>query len=119
MCTCAIILFPTKSLLFNSYDGSLGFRHRPTGRVDYMVSLPAHGAVIGAWFGAWPMPLDWERPWQVLFISFIMLLKLSTFCHLGLKNFLPHVTIPLFLVLESSNRLSPLLSKSYDAYLEP
>ncbi|CAA7391209.1 unnamed protein product [Spirodela intermedia] len=32
--------------------------------VDYMVSLPAHGAVIGAWFGAWPMPLDWERPWQ-------------------------------------------------------
>ncbi|XP_020986591.1 glycosylphosphatidylinositol anchor biosynthesis protein 11 isoform X2 [Arachis duranensis] len=23
-----------------------------------------HGAVIGGWFGAWPMPLDWERPWQ-------------------------------------------------------
>ncbi|KAG2268536.1 hypothetical protein Bca52824_063091, partial [Brassica carinata] len=18
----------------------------------------------GGWFGAWPMPLDWERPWQ-------------------------------------------------------
>ncbi|KAG9449064.1 hypothetical protein H6P81_009029 [Aristolochia fimbriata] len=35
-----------------------------TGNVDHMVSLPAHGAVIGAWFGAWPMPLDWERPWQ-------------------------------------------------------
>ncbi|KAF3660919.1 putative phosphatidylinositol-glycan biosynthesis class F protein-like isoform 2 [Capsicum annuum] len=31
---------------------------------DYMISLPAHGAVIGAWFGAWPMPLDWESPWQ-------------------------------------------------------
>lgn len=30
-----------------------------------MICLPAHGAVIGAWFGAWPMPLDWERPWQV------------------------------------------------------
>lgn len=30
-----------------------------------MISLPAHGAVIGAWFGAWPMPLDWESPWQV------------------------------------------------------
>ncbi|KAJ0007188.1 hypothetical protein Pint_30405 [Pistacia integerrima] len=29
-----------------------------------MICLPAHGAVIGAWFGAWPMPLDWERPWQ-------------------------------------------------------
>ncbi|XP_072064073.1 uncharacterized protein [Arachis hypogaea] len=24
----------------------------------------SHGAVIGGWFGAWPMPLDWERPWQ-------------------------------------------------------
>ncbi|XXG54316.1 hypothetical protein AAC387_Pa03g2229 [Persea americana] len=95
------------------------FAHsRPMGCVDYVVSLPAHGAVIGAWFGAWPMPLDWERPWQVLFISFIMLLKLSTFCHLGLKNFLPHITIPFFLVLESSNGLSPLLSKSYDSYLE-
>lgn len=29
-----------------------------------MISLPAQGAVIGAWLGAWPMPLDWERPWQ-------------------------------------------------------
>ncbi|KAK9678557.1 hypothetical protein RND81_11G219200 [Saponaria officinalis] len=37
---------------------------RPAGPVDYMVCLPAHGAVLGAWFGAWPMPLDWERPWQ-------------------------------------------------------
>nr|GEZ98130.1 phosphatidylinositol-glycan biosynthesis class F protein-like [Tanacetum cinerariifolium] len=34
------------------------------GSVDYMICLPAHGAVIGAWFGAWPMPLDWERTWQ-------------------------------------------------------
>ncbi|KAJ8553559.1 hypothetical protein K7X08_024237 [Anisodus acutangulus] len=31
---------------------------------DCMICLPAHGAVIGAWFGAWPMPLDWESPWQ-------------------------------------------------------
>ncbi|KAJ8536162.1 hypothetical protein K7X08_034563 [Anisodus acutangulus] len=35
--------------------------HRST---DCMICLPAHGAVIGAWFGAWPMPLDWESPWQ-------------------------------------------------------
>ncbi|KAJ0076096.1 hypothetical protein Patl1_34812 [Pistacia atlantica] len=41
------------------------FAHtKPNGSVDYMICLPAHGAVIGAWFGAWPMPLDWERPWQ-------------------------------------------------------
>ncbi|KAG8073296.1 hypothetical protein GUJ93_ZPchr0006g42976 [Zizania palustris] len=37
---------------------------RPTNAVDYMISAPAHGAVIGAWLGAWPMPLDWERTWQ-------------------------------------------------------
>ncbi|KAG9159267.1 hypothetical protein Leryth_024225 [Lithospermum erythrorhizon] len=37
---------------------------KPGGPRDYMICLPAHGAVIGAWFGAWPMPLDWERSWQ-------------------------------------------------------
>ncbi|KAJ0076093.1 hypothetical protein Patl1_34816 [Pistacia atlantica] len=46
-------------------DWQLIFAHtKPNGSVDYMICLPAHGAVIGAWFGAWPMPLDWERPWQ-------------------------------------------------------
>ncbi|XP_057810382.1 PIGF/3-ketodihydrosphingosine reductase fusion protein isoform X3 [Salvia miltiorrhiza] len=37
---------------------------RPMRPVDFIICLPAHGAIIGAWFGAWPMPLDWERPWQ-------------------------------------------------------
>ncbi|XP_020968454.1 phosphatidylinositol-glycan biosynthesis class F protein isoform X4 [Arachis ipaensis] len=37
---------------------------QPNGSVEYLICLPAHGAVIGGWFGAWPMPLDWERPWQ-------------------------------------------------------
>lgn len=36
----------------------------PRGALEYSICIPAHGAVIGAWFGAWPMPLDWERPWQ-------------------------------------------------------
>ncbi|XP_076937777.1 uncharacterized protein LOC143605610, partial [Bidens hawaiensis] len=34
------------------------------GFVDYMICMPAYGAVIGGWFGAWSMPLDWERAWQ-------------------------------------------------------
>nr|GMD98889.1 phosphatidylinositol-glycan biosynthesis class F protein [Ipomoea batatas] len=38
---------------------------KPAKNIDYMVFFPAHGAIIGAWFGAWPMPLDWERPWQL------------------------------------------------------
>ncbi|TKY73088.1 Phosphatidylinositol-glycan biosynthesis class F protein [Spatholobus suberectus] len=37
---------------------------KPNRSIEYLICLPAHGAVIGAWFGAWPMPLDWERPWQ-------------------------------------------------------
>ncbi|KAF8780143.1 hypothetical protein HU200_001804 [Digitaria exilis] len=36
----------------------------PTDADNYMISAPCHGAVLGAWLGAWPMPLDWERPWQ-------------------------------------------------------
>jgi len=39
---------------------------RPSGPIEYLICLQAHGAVIGGWFGAWPMPLDWERPWQVI-----------------------------------------------------
>ncbi|PHT62594.1 hypothetical protein T459_33565 [Capsicum annuum] len=33
---------------------------------DYMICLPTHGVVSGVWFGAWPMALDWESPWQVI-----------------------------------------------------
>lgn len=37
---------------------------RPIGGLERAICIPAHGAVIGAWVGAFPMPLDWERPWQ-------------------------------------------------------
>ncbi|CAH8321468.1 unnamed protein product [Eruca vesicaria subsp. sativa] len=37
---------------------------KPCGNVEYMILIPAYGSIIGGWFGAWPMPLDWERPWQ-------------------------------------------------------
>ncbi|XP_076960930.1 PIGF/3-ketodihydrosphingosine reductase fusion protein-like isoform X2 [Bidens hawaiensis] len=41
------------------------------GFIDYMICMPAYGAVIGGWFGAWPMPLDWERAWQVQLHTYI------------------------------------------------
>ena len=41
------------------------FERRAVGGVELAVSVPGHGAVIGAWLGAMPMPLDWEKPWQV------------------------------------------------------
>ncbi|KAL2650945.1 hypothetical protein R1flu_019073 [Riccia fluitans] len=37
---------------------------KPNGPLELALCLPAHGAAIGSWVGAWPMPLDWERPWQ-------------------------------------------------------
>ncbi|CAN0922805.1 Phosphatidylinositol-glycan biosynthesis class F protein [Linum grandiflorum] len=67
---------------------------KPNGSLEYMLCIPAHGAVIGAWLGAWPMPLDWERPWQEwpicvtygslvgylvgMVVSFVMVLASST-----------------------------------------
>ncbi|KAM3250275.1 hypothetical protein P3S67_022672 [Capsicum chacoense] len=33
-------------------------RTKPNESTDYMICLSAYGAVIGAWFGAWPMALD-------------------------------------------------------------
>ncbi|WZY97929.1 hypothetical protein YC2023_070258 [Brassica napus] len=55
---------------FHVFGASLTDWHRvfasvkPSGNIEYMILVPAYGAIIGGWFGAWPMPLDWERPWQ-------------------------------------------------------
>ncbi|KAJ7566660.1 hypothetical protein O6H91_02G113400 [Diphasiastrum complanatum] len=37
---------------------------RPKRDVEFLICIPAHGAAIGAWLGAWVMPLDWDRLWQ-------------------------------------------------------
>ncbi|XP_018827958.1 uncharacterized protein C1450.15-like isoform X3 [Juglans regia] len=61
-------IVPAVSVFGSSWkDWQRIFAHtncRPIGSLDFMICLPAHGAIIGAWLGAWPMPLDWERPWQ-------------------------------------------------------
>ncbi|KAI6115322.1 GPI biosynthesis protein family Pig-F-domain-containing protein [Pisolithus croceorrhizus] len=36
----------------------------PRNPVERIVVYPAVGTVVGAWFGAFPIPLDWDRPWQ-------------------------------------------------------
>lgn len=53
---------------------------RPKGSIEYLICLPAHGAVIGGWFGAWPMPLDWERPWQVISLFWSIVLEFIDNC---------------------------------------
>ncbi len=39
---------------------------RANGEDEVSVAMPALAAMIGTWFGAWPMPLDWGTAWQVL-----------------------------------------------------
>ena len=38
------------------------FHSEPIVQCLYVVAM---GAIIGAWFGAFPIPLDWDREWQV------------------------------------------------------
>ena len=35
-----------------------------TDPLAHLLFQNAFGAVVGAWFGAFPIPLDWDRPWQ-------------------------------------------------------
>mmetsp|Transcript_8961 Transcript_8961/g.12172 ORF Transcript_8961/g.12172 Transcript_8961/m.12172 type:complete len:213 (-) Transcript_8961:73-711(-) len=37
----------------------------PEGEKELSLCLPSHGAMVGAWVGAWTIPLDWDRPWQI------------------------------------------------------
>ncbi|CAI5462246.1 unnamed protein product [Closterium sp. Yama58-4] len=56
------------ALLFGSHTHlwrSVLLQFSPASLPEACVVTSAHGAVVGAWIGAWPMPLDWEQPWQV------------------------------------------------------
>jgi len=36
----------------------------PKTPVERAMVYPVIGAALGGWTGAFPIPLDWERPWQ-------------------------------------------------------
>uniref|UniRef100_A0A4W4GCI2 Phosphatidylinositol glycan anchor biosynthesis, class F n=1 Tax=Electrophorus electricus TaxID=8005 RepID=A0A4W4GCI2_ELEEL len=36
---------------------------------DTSLQITSSCSIVGAWFGAFPIPLDWDRPWQVWPIS--------------------------------------------------
>lgn len=40
-----------------SYSPELG--------IESMVYISSITSFLGAWLGAFPIPLDWDRPWQV------------------------------------------------------
>eukprot|EP00850_Spirogloea_muscicola_P010114 SM000058S18544 [mRNA] locus=s58:444481:453519:- [translate_table: standard] len=45
-------------------SGAHGPGSRPRNERERLALAPAMGATVGCWFGAWPMPLDWDKPWQ-------------------------------------------------------
>jgi hypothetical protein len=38
---------------------------RPALETETIVFIPTISTLAGAWLGAFPIPLDWDRPWQV------------------------------------------------------
>ncbi|BGP30572.1 Glycosylphosphatidylinositol (GPI) anchor assembly protein [Rhodotorula toruloides] len=36
----------------------------PNDNLELVLLAPAVGTLVGAWTGAFPIPLDWDRPWQ-------------------------------------------------------
>ena len=45
------------------------FACRRNATVEWSCFISCAAAVIGAWLGAFPIPLDWDRPWQVAFCT--------------------------------------------------
>ncbi|MBW0487664.1 hypothetical protein O181_027379 [Austropuccinia psidii MF-1] len=37
---------------------------QPKNELELALLCPAFGACLGCWLGAFPIPLDWDRPWQ-------------------------------------------------------
>uniref|UniRef100_A0A8C1VTS9 Phosphatidylinositol glycan anchor biosynthesis, class F n=1 Tax=Cyprinus carpio TaxID=7962 RepID=A0A8C1VTS9_CYPCA len=64
ICLCLCILGPNVQAWIRvfSRDGAMSVW-------DTSLQITTGCSVIGAWLGAFPIPLDWDRPWQVWPIS--------------------------------------------------
>lgn len=51
---------------------------------DTCLQITVACTVVGAWVGAFPIPLDWERPWQVRIYYTIISFLLTEFLTFGL-----------------------------------
>jgi phosphatidylinositol glycan class F len=45
---------------------------RPRSKLEMLLVFSVLGAIVGSWLGAFVIPLDWERPWQVWPISCVV-----------------------------------------------
>lgn len=44
---------------------------------ESVIKISAVSSIVGAWVGAFPIPLDWDRDWQVLVALSYTCVKLS------------------------------------------
>lgn len=44
---------------------------------ESVIQISAVTSIVGAWIGAFPIPLDWDRDWQVLVALCYKCIKLS------------------------------------------
>lgn len=51
---------------------------------DTSLQITTGCSVVGAWLGAFPIPLDWDRPWQVS-IESDSIHTLISYCNAHLK----------------------------------
>ncbi|XP_013386612.1 phosphatidylinositol-glycan biosynthesis class F protein isoform X2 [Lingula anatina] len=50
----------------------LFFKTSPSSALEISILASGVCSVLGAWLGAFPIPLDWDRPWQVWPISCVI-----------------------------------------------
>ncbi|KRY55643.1 Glycosylphosphatidylinositol anchor biosynthesis protein 11, partial [Trichinella britovi] len=58
-------------LFIQNWDQLLGvvFERKLIRKTDFFVHYITHGTYLGAYLGAIPVPLDWDRPWQYSVLS--------------------------------------------------
>jgi len=69
----AIVALPCAAVLGSSTDTwlRLFIDANVQTMADAYCAIPAMGATAGAWLGAIPIPLDWDRPWQAWPITLV------------------------------------------------
>jgi len=71
----SLAIVPASCIIGTQWDGWLHFLSLPLDNASgwnapsIYYYCPSVGCILGAWLGAFPIPLDWDRPWQVWPIS--------------------------------------------------
>lgn len=53
---------------------------------DNSLQITTACSVVGAWLGAFPIPLDWDRPWQVSVCAERIALRIRTMAYGSMRH---------------------------------